>query len=239
MPAKLTIQTQELNKKYEKAGSPESRSARPGRSASAASGRQYSQREAPSRRPARSAIDEEGEDAYPDELYDMYSAGGASNSRGSRGGPTRQRQQRYVEDEDGSDYEDGSFDEGDFEMISTNRRGPGSVSSRGASRRPDVRKIRIKVHAADDVRYIMIGAACEYPDLVDRVRDKFELRKRFKVKMKDEEGDMITVGDQDDLEMAVQAAKSQARKQRLDAGKMEVSFPLHVAATTRLMMERC
>lgn len=109
-------------------------------------------------------------------------------------------------------------------MIPTNRRGPGSVSSggRNASRRPEIRKFRVKVHAADDVRYIMIGGACEYPDLVDRIREKFELRRKFKVKVKDDDGDMITVGDQDDLDMAVSSAKAQARKQRLDVGKMEL-----------------
>lgn len=230
MPAKLTIQTQELNRKYEKAGSPESKSARPGRSASATPARQYSQRDGPQRARTARPIDEEVEDAYPDELYDMYSAGGARASRSSRGQASRQRQQqRYIEEEEGSDYDDGSFDEGDFEMISTNRRGPGSVSSggRAASRRPEIRKFRVKVHAADDVRYIMIGGACEYPDLVERIRDKFELRRKFKVKVKDDDGDMITVGDQDDLDMAVSSAKSQARKQRLDVGKMEVCHPPH------------
>lgn len=164
----------------------------------------------------------------------MYSAGGARNSRGSRGQPSRQRQQpRYIEEEDGSDYDDGSFDEGDFEMISTNRRGPSSVASgsnRNASRRPEIRKFRAKVHAADDVRYIMIGAACEYPDLVERVRDKFELRRKFKIKVRDDDGDMITVGDQDDLDMAVSNSKAQARKQRLDVGKMEVRFPFRLVS---------
>ncbi|KAK0388438.1 hypothetical protein NLU13_4682 [Sarocladium strictum] len=225
MPAKLTIQTQELNRKYEKAGSPESKSARPSRSNSAAPSRAYSQRDGPQRARTARAIDEEVEDAYPDELYDMYSAGGARASRSSRGQPSRQRQQqRYIEEEDGSDYDDGSFDEGDFEMISTNRRGPGSVSSggRAGSRRPEIRKFRVKVHASDDVRYIMIGGACEYPDLIERIREKFELRRKFKVKVKDDDGDMITVGDQDDLDMAVSSARTQARKQRLDVGKMEL-----------------
>lgn len=114
-------------------------------------------------------------------------------------------------------------------MVSNVRRGPGSVSrpQRAASRRPDIRKIRVKVHS-DDVRYIMIGTSIEFSDFVDRIRDKFGLRKRFKIKMKDEDvpDDMITMGDQDDLDVAIQSAKSIAKRQRQDVGKMEVSLTL-------------
>jgi hypothetical protein len=38
-------------------------------------------------------------------------------------------------------------------------------------------------------------------------------------------GDMITMGDQDDLDMAIMSVKSTARRERLDMGKMEVSDP--------------
>lgn len=177
---------------------------------------------------SRRSNDEE-EDAYPDELYDMYQGGGGGGGGTRRSqGRSRQQSRQYIEEEDegGSDYDDGSFDEGDFEMVTNTRRGTGSMStsSRGQSRRPDIRKVRVKVHA-DDVRYIMVGAAVEFPDLVDRVRDKFGLRRRFKIKVRDDDapdGDMITMGDQDDLEMVMMTVKSQARKQRLDIGKMEV-----------------
>lgn len=138
------------------------------------------------------------------------------------------QQPRYIEEEEeGSDYDDGSLDEAEFEMVSNNRRGPGSRSgSRAPSRRPDVRKVRVKVHA-DDVRYIMVGTAIEFPDLVDRVREKFGLRRRFKIKIKDEDmpEDMITMGDQDDLEMAMQSATNAAKRQRQEVGKLEVSLP--------------
>lgn len=72
----------------------------------------------------------------------------------------------------------------------------------------------------------MIGTSIEFSDFVDRIRDKFGLRRRFKIKMKDEDvpDDMITMGDQDDLDVAIQSAKSQAKRQRLDVGKMEVSL---------------
>lgn len=211
---KLSIQTQESGRRYEKAVSPQERS-KPSRSTSANPSRAPSTREPPRR---QRAIEEES--PYGDEAYDMYDGG-----RGSK--QSRSRQQRYDDEDDGSDYDYGSFDEGEFEMVSSVRRGPGSVSrpSRAASRRPDVRKIRVKVHS-DDVRYIMVGTSIEFSDFVDRIRDKFGLRRRFKIKMKDEDvpDDMITMGDQDDLDVAIQSAKSQAKRQRLDVGKMEVSL---------------
>lgn len=181
------------------------------------------QRREPSRNQRRPTDDEE--DEYPDELYDMY-----RNSRSSKSGSGKSRQQsRYDEPDDdyASEYDDGSFDEGEFEMISS-RPPPRSraSSNRGGSRRPDIRKIRVKVHAEDN-RYIMIGTAIEFVDLVDRIREKFGLRKRFKIKMRDEDmpnGDMITMGDQDDLEMAIMYVKANAKKERLDMGKLDVSF---------------
>lgn len=227
MLPRLNIDRARPSERYERVSPPEDRRG-PSRSASI---RGYSDG-------ARRRRSEDEEDAYPDDLYDMYSAGGRSGSgrgsRGSRGsgGSRGQRRpnDRYIqeEEEDGSDYDDPSFDEGEFEMV-TNRRAAQSSfsgSSRGGSRRPDIRKVRVKVHA-EDVRYIMIGTAIEFPDLVDRIRDKFGIRRRFKIKVRDDEspdGDMITMGDQDDLDIAMSNVKMQARKQRQETGKMEVSF---------------
>lgn len=222
MPPKLNIDRATNQDRYQKAMSPEDGRPRgPSRSNTAASSRSYSQQKPQSYR--RSPVDE---DAYPDDVYDMYSAG----SRSTRSGNGRRpQQQRYMDDDedDGSDYDGNSVDEGDFEMMNP-RRGTGSVagSSRGQSRRPDIRKVRVKVHA-DDVRYIMVGSAVEFPDMVDRIRDKFGIRRRFKIKVRDEDApsEMITMGDQDDLDMVMMGVKSQARKQKLDVGKLEVSHP--------------
>ncbi|KAF3770286.1 NADPH oxidase regulator NoxR [Cryphonectria parasitica EP155] len=225
MPPKLNIDRAREQGRYEKAISPEDARPRgPPRSNTGASSRSYSQsqRGGGSR---RSPVQDD--DAYPDDVYDMYSAGSSRSTQRPGGGPRRmQSQQRYYEDEedDASDYDGASIDEGDFEMMNP-RRGTASVagSSRAQSRKPDIRKVRVKVHA-DDVRYVMVGTAVEFPDLVDRIRDKFGIRRRFKIKVRDEDSpqDMITMGDQDDLDMAMMTVKSQARKQKLDVGKLEV-----------------
>ena len=120
-----------------------------------------------------------------------------------------------------------------FEIIPRHRPGTSSSSSSSTdrhrsrsranqSRRPEVRKIRVKLYA-EDTRYMMIAPDVAFQDLMDQVRNKLRLEGRFKLKMRDEEGDMVTMGDQDDLEMAVEACKKCARKERADMGKMDVS----------------
>lgn len=226
VPSKLNLDRARPNDRYEKASPDEGQRPRPARAASANPTRGYSQRDAPRRR--RSV---EEEDAYPD-LYDMYQGGsGSRNSRGQKSSRSGGNPRYIEEEEEGSDYEDASFDEGDFEMVSSNRRAPASVS--GASRRSGSKrvvptKVRIKVHAGD-VRYIMVGMAIEFPDLVSSIQQKFGLRRRFKIKVKDDDspdGDMITMGDQDDLDMIMSSVSDAAKKQKQDTGKLEVSLYL-------------
>ncbi|KAJ4174927.1 hypothetical protein NW754_005348 [Fusarium falciforme] len=213
------IKNAEPNRRYEKAASPPDGRSRPTptRSASINSVRPMQRDPQPLQMRPRQIPEQE---SFPGEVYDMYQGpGGSRNSRGSAGS-RRQRQRRYSDEDDASDY-DGSINEGDFEMVGGNRRGPGSVSGR---RRPEMTKIRVKVHA-DEVKLIMISPNAEFSTLVDKVRDKFNLRRRFKIKVKDEDapnGDMITMGDQDDLEMAIDAVRDEAKKQRTETGKMEI-----------------
>lgn len=252
MPPKLNIDQIRGQDRYQKAMSPDDpRPRAPGRANTSASSRSYAPSSSGARSerggPRRGASPEE-EEAYPDDVYDMYSnasgSGGRSQVSGSdpRGKmsrrPTLRSQAQFEDDydEDGSDYDGTSVDEGDFEMMNP-RRGTGSVSgsSRGQSRRPEARQVRVKVHA-EDVRYIMVGTAVEFPDFVDRIRDKFGIRRRFKIKVPDEDSpsDMITMGDQDDLDMVMMGVKSAARKQRLEVAKMEVSLDLTRGANSAL-----
>jgi hypothetical protein len=73
----------------------------------------------------------------------------------------------------------------------------------------------------------MVGMAVEFPDLVSSIQAKFGLRRRFKIKVRDDDspdGDMVTMGDQDDLDMILQSVMEIAKRQRLDTGRMEVSL---------------
>lgn len=197
--------------------------------------RQYSQR-GPTYRPPlfrettpQRPFETVQEDAGYDDVYDMYQAPrGLQGVR--RAGSKMSRQQRFSNEEDdyASDaYEDDSVGEEDFEMMGGRMAPPlrtqrPSGSMRGGSRRPDIRKIRVKVHADDDTRYIVIGPAVEFGDLEGRIREKFGFKSRLKIRMQDD-GDMITMGDQDDLDMLISSAKQIAKKEKSDMGKMEVS----------------
>ncbi|KAG9858790.1 hypothetical protein KCU98_g13481, partial [Aureobasidium melanogenum] len=88
---------------------------------------------------------------------------------------------------------------------------------------PTLRKIRVKVFASD-TRYVMIQPDVSYETFVEQIRKKFgyATKESFKLKMKDEEGDMVTMGDEDDLEMLVTSAKEQAGREGAEMGKIEV-----------------
>ncbi|KAK2784485.1 hypothetical protein FQN53_008474 [Emmonsiellopsis sp. PD_33] len=162
------------------------------------------------------------EDEYPDEVYDMYSgANTRPSTRNAGGGSRRQRQQpRYMDDADyvSDTYEDDSAEDGEFEMIGAP---PPRPQRRQTSRRPDIRKMRVKVHASNDVRFIMISSNVAYNEFESKIREKFGFRKRLKLQMQDD-GDMVTMGDQDDLDMLLSSAKQEARKDGLDMGKIEI-----------------
>ncbi|KAK0960763.1 hypothetical protein LTR91_019582 [Friedmanniomyces endolithicus] len=110
-----------------------------------------------------------------------------------------------------------------FEIIPP--RPPAGTRRRSHSRRPpppEIRKIRIKVHA-EDMRYVMTAPTVTFAELTELIRLKFGLGvSGFRLKIKDEEGDLVTLSDQEDLEMAVGICRVSAAKEWAEMGKMEV-----------------
>ncbi|KAH9834329.1 Neutrophil cytosol factor 2 [Teratosphaeria destructans] len=90
-----------------------------------------------------------------------------------------------------------------------------------SKRAPEIRKIRVKVHA-EDMRYVMTTPDVRFEALFEQIRQKFGLNGSFKLKMRDEEGDLVTMSDQDDLDMAISACKAAAAEERNELGKMEL-----------------
>jgi hypothetical protein len=172
-------------------------------------------------RPRRRGSDE-------DIIDDYYDTGDAyPPSRSSRGGYSRQKSVRrpaYIEEEDEDDYDGSDLDDAEFEMMSrtkSRRRSPARSTRSGGSNRGGVGgKIRVKVHSGD-TRYVFINQDQLITEFWQSIREKFGVRNKFKVEFKDD-GDMITMADQDDLDMAVQTAKAIARKEGSEMAKMEV-----------------
>lgn len=86
---------------------------------------------------------------------------------------------------------------------------------------PELRTIRVKAHSGDDTRYIMLPATTSFPDFVDRVREKFGVRQRFKIKVRDE-GDLITMGDVDDWEMCLAGVRKETVRVVGEGGEGDV-----------------
>jgi hypothetical protein len=181
--------------------------------------------------PRRRMIEEDDEeDLYPDDFYDMYNKRPSYGNMPMRSRSRAPRQPAYIEEEEeDDDYSD--IEDPEFEMVrpaasQRSRRGAPSVvsSSSGGSRRNGggLNKIRVKVHA-EDTRYVLIDPSRGFREFVNQIRDKFGLRMNFKIMIKDD-GDMITMADGDDLDMAVRQAASQAKKEASDMAKMEVSL---------------
>ncbi|KAJ5666134.1 uncharacterized protein N7477_008582 [Penicillium maclennaniae] len=158
-----------------------------------------------------------------------------SNAGWGRGGRHQPPQFIDEEEEYGSDVCDGEpLNDGGFEIIVTAPGGPGSspsqqrrtrsparFSRRANSRRPEVRRFRTKVHAPDDIRYIMIGPTVVFPEFENRIREKFGFQCPLKMKVQDD-GDMITMVDQEDLDLLLSSAREVARREGSEMGKMEV-----------------
>lgn len=144
-----------------------------------------------------------------DDVYRMYAS--------PRRRPRQPEQETYFLEED--EYIDEELEPEDMSGFEPVHRAA-SRTGRG-SKRVEMRKIRVKCHYNEDTRYLMIGAVIDFGDFESKIREKFSIKERLKIKMEDD-GDMITMGDQDDLEMLLSSVRSQAQKERNEMGKMEI-----------------
>ena len=85
------------------------------------------------------------------------------------------------------------------------------------------------MHRGDDTRYMMVAPGVGFAAFLERVREKFGLKGEggWKLKIRDE-GDLITMGDVDDWDVAVEGARREmAKVEEVEGsgegmGKMEV-----------------
>lgn len=190
--------------------------------------RSESTRNRPREKPRRRGSEEDIIDDYNDDIYDSYQS---RSSRGQYGRGSRQggasRRPAYIEEEDEDDYDGSDLDDAEFEMMSRNsksrRRSPARSTRSGGSGggRGVAGKIRVKVHG-NDIRYVFVTGDMTMREFSQSIREKFGMRQNFKVEIKDD-GDMITMADQDDLDMAIDTSKDNARRTG-ESPKMEVSL---------------
>ena len=86
-------------------------------------------------------------------------------------------------------------------------------------------QIKVKCHNGDDTRMIMIDTTVGFNEFIKRLQDKFGHEKKIRCKVRDDDGGdgMIGLADQEDLDMVISTAKQNAKRERSDFGKMEVS----------------
>ncbi|KAK6361778.1 hypothetical protein TWF730_005494 [Orbilia blumenaviensis] len=85
-----------------------------------------------------------------------------------------------------------------------------------------VKKIKLKIHFEDDLIAIMITPDISYKDFTGRVMDKLKLGSEGKIRFKDEDGHQVLLGDQEDLDGAIDICERVARKTSNPVGKIEV-----------------
>ncbi len=174
-----------------------------------------------------------GSPQKPRSLHHHSSDTGSQRQRRSGRSKSRQRREHYSIDEEpsedpGTTSTTSSLDE--YEILhnaggglsrpraqSSNRRG--ASSSRQYVYR--LKDVRVKVHYGDDARFIMLTPDVAFASFVDKVRGKLHLKGGFKCKIQDE-GDLITMGDGDDWDMAMSSVRKEARAEGVEMGKMEV-----------------
>jgi len=162
-------------------------------------------------------VQEDSIEAYSEQVYQIQST---RHQRARSSAHQSQYLPIEEEEEEGDELTDLSDEQLAFEIIPPHR--PTHLRHRSQSRRiPELRKVRIKVHA-EDMRYVMASPAVQFEDLRGQVATKFKLKKDFKLKIRDEEGDMVTMGDQDDLDMAMAVCRAAAAQERAEMGKMEI-----------------
>ena len=78
----------------------------------------------------------------------------------------------------------------------------------------------------ESAKIVMIATNIEIMEFIARVAAKFNVpARRLKCKFKDEDGQIMDLNDQDELEMLVELAKEDAKLNRREFGRAEVLKP--------------
>ncbi|KAF3283959.1 hypothetical protein TWF132_009969 [Orbilia oligospora] len=85
-----------------------------------------------------------------------------------------------------------------------------------------VKRIKLKVHFEDDLIAMMITPDIKYAEFTSKVMDKLRIDWKGKIRFKDEDGHQVLLGDQEDLDGAIDICERAARATKNPVGKIEV-----------------
>ena len=85
----------------------------------------------------------------------------------------------------------------------------------------------------DSAKIVMIPIDIEIEEFIERVATKFNVStRRLKCTFKDEDGQIMDLNDQDELEMLIELAKEDAKLNRREFGRAEVT---HISGSTLMI----
>ena len=87
---------------------------------------------------------------------------------------------------------------------------------------PVIKNIHFKLHHNDEIRYVVVAVGMPFAELLQQISTKVETTRKIRLRTRDEDDDLITIGDQEDLDILISACKQRAEAQSLDTGKMEI-----------------
>jgi len=84
-------------------------------------------------------------------------------------------------------------------------------------------QIKVKVKMDGSTKILMVPTDIEIDEFTDRVATKFGIStRRLKCQFEDEDGSMVDLSDQDELETLIELAKEEAKLNRQEFGRAEV-----------------
>lgn len=164
----------------------------------------------------------DGFSAYPPVRRSLVMSSGSRRMVNPRSQPQQyiDEQDEYGSDDENGDTGPGRFHDGEFEIVGSGA-SPSSTRRKHTRQQVAINKFRIKVHAAHDTRYIIVAPNVQLGEFESKIRGKFGFATALKIKMRDD-GDMVTMVDQEDLDLLLLAAKEVAQREGSELGKMEV-----------------
>lgn len=106
---------------------------------------------------------------------------------------------------------------------STTRQPQGESQPQGSHPTTTKRTIRLKVHHEEDTRYIIAQENVTFEEVCTLIAKKFKLKESgLSCKTRDEDGDMVTIADQEDLEAAFVVCTERAEKEGAEHLRLKV-----------------